>query len=468
MMFHRNRAGAVLIIAAAWTAILAAIAAAALGIIQRHHRHAYQIASWHAALGAAESGVDMAVTELRKSLRGGTSWVGWTQTTGPSGATYTSNVMLRPGEAGQRAWVVVQVDAPPGLLSPTGDQWYRVRSFGYAEVPGGAVATGEDVDRKLRKIDFRVDRLTGASVADPRAFRVVEAIVKPIGAFRVAMLGGTSLDLSNLDVAVDSYDSMDPDKSTDGYYDPAKRQKHGDIATNGVTLDAANAHIFGSAATNGGEVLNASNVTGEIQNDFYQELLPVMRPTMVAEPGSPTTVRDNTTLTAKAGAPAQFILSDIHLNYDQVLHIKGAGDGSDTYAQIVVNGNLRIRGNSQIVIDPGVHVRVFVAGNATLTGRGVSNPGAPINFQFYGMDRPPGEPPGSLQIADTGSFRGAVYAPNYDIQLTGGDSADSFFGGFVGRSVRLSNVQTLHYDEALATAGLISDYRVVSWMEQVR
>jgi hypothetical protein len=124
-----------------------------------------------------------------------------------------------------------------------------------------------------------------------------------------------------------------------------------------------------------------------------------------------------------------------------------------------------LSGQGQVILDPGVHLRLFVGGNADLTGNGVSNPNNPLNFQLYGLERAPGDSPGSMNISGNGGFRGAAYAPNYDIEMVGGGNSDSIFGGFVGRTIRMTGGQAVHYDEALGSGGLISDYRVVSWFE---
>ncbi len=63
---------------------------------------------------------------------------------------------------------------------------------------------------------------------------------------------------------------------------------------------------------------------------------------------------------------------------------------------------------------------------------------------------------------------GAVYAPNYDIEMKGGGSSDSIFGAFVGNTVFMNGVQSVHYDEALADGGLIADFKIVSWFEDER
>jgi hypothetical protein len=70
-----------------------------------------------------------------------------------------------------------------------------------------------------------------------------------------------------------------------------------------------------------------------------------------------------------------------------------------------------------------------------------------------------------MKISGNGGYRGTVYAPNYDLEMVGGGNGDSIFGAFIGRSVRMTGVQSVHYDEALGDGGLISDYKVVSWFE---
>ena len=75
------------------------------------------------------------------------------------------------------------------------------------------------------------------------------------------------VDLKNQNIVVDSYDSTDPTKSTNGLYDAAKRQENGDIATDGQLIEAGNAQIHGDVATNAGTVSGAANITGVERTD---------------------------------------------------------------------------------------------------------------------------------------------------------------------------------------------------------
>ncbi len=473
-----------MIIALMFLGILMAVGGATFMGVQGRYRQVHQNATWQEALLASESGIDLAVNEMRKGLYAPDSaWTEWSNDPNASGGTapqlisadasyYTSKVLLREGEGGQRSFCKISVDAPAFLRDSTGEQWYRVRSLGVANVPGGAVAAGDKTDLRLRKFDLRYDRRTGAQVL-PQATRLIEAIVKPVGTFRLALMGIKGIDMNNENILVDSYDSRDPAKSTNGFYDPLKFQMNGNIATNGNLIEAGNAHIYGSASTNGGTVLNSTNVTGDIRTDFYQEIFSVTRPNVVRDTGTPTTVTGSTTIAAAAGTPRQIIVSQINLSGTNTLRISGASDGSATYAQIIVDGDVSLSGQAQIVLDPGVHVRMFVAGDADMTGNGVLNPNSPLNLQIYGLDRPKnpdGSPvdPGILKVAGNGGFRGTVYAPSYNVTMVGGGSSDSIFGSFVGWRVTMTGVQAVHYDESLGDGGLISDYKVVSWFEDTR
>ena len=481
---HRAaRQGSTILIALAFLAILFAAGAVTFNLLQIRYRQAHQTASWQEALLASEGGIDLAVNEMRKELWDPThAWEGWSDTpitglpTSETGAVYyTSNILLREGEGGQRSYSKVSVDAPEFLIDKSGEQWYRVRSLGIADISGGGVVAGDKLDLRLRKFDLKMDRrVPGAKVLKPQATRLIEAIVKPVGTFRLALFGVKTVNMNNANIVVDSYDSRDPNKSTGGFYDVAKRQETGDIATNGKLLDAGSAHIYGDAATNaGGTVLNASNVSGEIRDDFYQDTFAVKRPDVSATPGTPNAITTAITIDATPDDPIQVIVSQIRLSGPETIRIKGAADGSPTYAQITVNGDMSLTGNSQLVIDPGVRVRFFIQGDAEIAGNGVTNPNSPLNLQFYGLDRAvntDGSPvtPGTMKIAGNGGFRGTVYAPTYNVTMVGGGTTDSIFGSFIGWSVGMTGIQSVHYDEALSDSGLIADYKVVSWFEDTR
>ncbi len=481
--------GSALVLALITTAVLGSLAGTAFLVVQNKSRVVHQAASWKEALLTAEGGVEMAMTEIRRDLlQPGTAWDGWDRSADPlvgevedpgiggsSSMTYSlsSRALLRKGEGGQRSWAEVSVDAPLCLKDRTGEQWYRIRSRGVAEISGGARASGDKQDRQLRRYNMLRDSRTGKALARPQATRTIEAIAKPVGAFRLALFGLSTVNLTSQNVLVDSYDSRDSTKSTNGRYDALKRQENGDIATNGQLLEAGGAQVHGDAMTNGGTVLNSNNVTGEIRTDFFQEVFLVTKPDTEPDPFTPSAINGTTTILAKPGTPSSYQFSTINMAGSNTLHIQGAEDGSPTYCQIVVTGDIKLSGQAQITQGPNVFVRIFLVGDGDITGNGIANPNSPLHFQLYGCDRPKnpdGTPAstGNLKIAGNGGLCGSVYAPNYAVEVKGGGNSDNLFGAIVGKTVLMNGVTSIHYDEALADGGLISDFKIVSWFEDER
>jgi hypothetical protein len=495
LLHFRRRSGAALVTALACSAIILGIGYTTYQSIQTKYRSIHQTASWKEALLTAEGGVEMAMNEIRKTLYDApNAFAGWEKSADEIAAASTapgatagnmtywmsSNAILREGEGGLESWARVTVDAPRSLVDRRGEKWYRIRSLGIADLPGPTMVAGEKQDLRLRKYDFLIDRRSGRNLAKPQASRpqasrMLETIAKPVGAFPLAVLGVGSVDMNNHNIQIDSYDSRDAAKSTNGGYDPAKRQESGDVGTNGKVINAGGAHIYGDVYTNKGTVLGAENVSGDVINDFYKEIIPVQRPKTVADSGTPLFVTGGATFVATPDVPSNYQLSSLTLNgANDVLYISGAADKSDTYCQIVVTGDINVTGgNAQIKLAPGVHVRIFVQGNATIAGTGFINPNSPLALQIYGCDRPKladGSPAsyGTMKIAGNGGFCGAVYAPNYNLEIVGGGTGQNIFGAFVANTVFMNGVQAIHYDEALADGGLITDYRIVSWFEDER
>lgn len=485
-VLHHRQSATALLLTLMIGLVLAAVAGTGFRLLQNRYRIVHQAASWQEALLSAEAGVDLALNQMRLSLADpDAAWTDWQTVEGASAAEVTvkfsSTVLFRTGEGGTQSFAKIQVDAPASLKDESNEQWYRIRSTGVSQVPGSTEVAGDKADLRLRKLDLTTDHRTQEPVSSPQVSRVIEAIVKPVGTFRLALMGVKSINLNNHNIRTDSFDSRYEDKSTNGRYVLAKAQANGNIATNASVLYAGNAQIHGTASVGGtfaegSEVLKPTNVTGGVRDQFFQEILTVKAPNVTPVAGSPSQVNGTTTLMASADASA-YILSSINLSGQNTLRIQGASDGvSKRYAVIVVTGNVSLSGQAAIILDPGVFVSIFVKGDTDITGQGVTNPwpNRAANFQYYGVDRPKlsngsDAPPGTIKIAGNGSFTGAVYAPNFNVEMKGGGSDNtSIVGSFLGNTVFMNGVQQVHYDEALADGGLISDYKVVSWFEDAR
>lgn len=465
-LINKNQ-GSALVTALIFAIVLAVIGGSTLTLMNNRYLQANQTATWQDALSSAESGIDTAVNELRKGIYApSTAWSGWTKDS-TGNLKFTTNVVLREGEGGNRSWAEITVDTPSYLKDSSGEQWYRVKSLGIAELSGRRYVAGNDADLNLRKYDLNYDRRKNGTVSNPRATRMVESIIKPVGAFRLALLAGDKIDMNNHNIVVDSYDSREPGlkSNASGFYDVLKRQENGDIATNGILIDAGSAHIYGDASTNGGTVLNSSNITGEIRSDFYQELFDVNKPTLNPNSTSvPSSITKGVVLQANEGTPSNYSFTTVKLTASEKMLIKGVA-GKETYINILVNGEVSLSGSSQIVLEPNVFVRFFVTDDTNFSGNGISNPGSPINMQIYGVKNSSNP---TIKVAGNGGIRASVYAPSYNVDLVGGGTTDSIFGAFVGNQIRMTGIQAVHYDEALGDTGLISDFKMVSWFEDTR
>ena len=484
---HSRAEGSVLI----WTILVITIlslgAAELLRIVSSKYHSALHTATWQEALLAAESGVDLAIRELRKSLHPGANgaWEGWTSVPGDGVVSHGLTTIPNAGLAGTPMTIDVNVDAPASLRDQTNSwQYYRIRTVGTMPITGPARGSGSREDARLRKLSLRWDRFTNGvlnsqAVDSPRVSRRVEAIVRPVSSFDQAVISLGALNLNDANIVIDSYDSRDPNKSRPnpddpngpGLYDPAERQENGNIATNGNLINAGNAYIFGSVATNAGTISGAANVTGTQRTDFYQDLIPVGAPVWPSINSSVATVYGNTNLTANSvegAADSRYRLSSVVLAGHETLRLTGNADGSPTYIELYVTGDISSTGNSQIVVDPGVKAKIYFAGDVKVSGNGLVNKNnQPGDLQMFGIT-PADNSSRTVELGGNGLLTAAVYAPAYDVHINNAGTAGTAVGSFVGKTFKMTGVTDLHYDEALSAGGKVTSYKIVSWFEDVR
>src|SRR5436305_10783113 len=277
-----KKAGSVLVWTVLVIAMLSLIAVETLRLVTAKYQNALQTSTWQEALLAAESGIDVAIVELRKSLYPSPKHAseGWDKQPGNNETGYELTTIPNAGLNGTPMTIETSVDAPSQLIDLTNSwQYYRIRTVGTIPITGPARASDNPQDTKLRRLSLRWERFTNGILTPhlltaPQVSRRVEAVVRPVSAFDQAIMSVGVVDLTNQNIVVDSYDSGDPTKSTNGLYDVAKRQENGDVATDGQLIDAGNAQIFGDVATNAGTARGAANITGIERTDFYQEPIP--------------------------------------------------------------------------------------------------------------------------------------------------------------------------------------------------
>ena len=67
------------------------------------------------------------------------------------------------------------------------------------------------------------------------------------------------------------------------------------------------------------------------------------------------------------------MLSAITLK-SKVLTLAGNANGSTTYVEIHVTGDISVTGNGQITVAPGVHATIYFDRNLDIAGNGILNP----------------------------------------------------------------------------------------------
>jgi len=474
-----TKTGSVLVWTVLVITMLSLIAVETLRLVTVKYQNALQTSTWQEALLAAESGIDLAIVELRKSLypQPNHAWDGWNNPPGNEVTGYELTTVPNAGLNGTPMTIETNVDAPTQLIDPTNSwQYYRIRTVGTIPITGPARTSDNPQDTKLRRLSLRWERFTNGILTPrlltaPQVSRRVEAVVRPVSAFDQAIMSVGVVDLTNQNIVVDSYDSTDPTKSTNGLYDPAKRQENGDIATDGQLIEAGNAQIYGDVATNAGTVSGAANITGVERTDFYQEPIPVGAPSWSTWNSSPSLVTGTTTINAdatKGSAASRYTLSSISLSGNKTLTVAGNPNGSQTYIEIYVTGDISVSGTGQIVVQPGVTATIYFAGNVDISGNGVLNSNnQPSDLMLYGI-QPPTDTSEHVSIGGNSQITASVYAPGHDVTVNGGGTNGHVYGSVVGKTVTMTGVSNLHYDERLGATGVVNNYKIVSWFEDNR
>jgi hypothetical protein len=250
---------------------------------------------------------------------------------------------------------------------------------------------------------------------------------------------------------------------------------HGDVATDGVLIAAGDAHIYGNVSTNGGIVTGVANITGEIRDDYYQDIPSVTAPNWLVY--TPAIVRSNTTLTASpVKGVARYKMSDITLSGNNALTLQvAAGSTAVNYIELWVDGSVSMSGNASILVAKNLVVSIYVAGNTDIGGNGIDNLAStgsnnyerPSNMLIYGI-QPAAGVSQSFKMNGNAAVEASVYAPDADVEIKGGGSSGIFSGSAIGKTIYMNGVTDAHYDEALKKMGMIMGYRIVSWLEDSR
>jgi len=124
-------------------------------------------------------------------------------------------------------------------------------------------------------------------------------------------------------------------------------------------------------------------------------------------------------------------------------------DGSMIEGKLIIDADfllaidsLRIMGGGSIVINPGVHVTLYITQELRSMGGGIVNDSkVSSQLRIYG-----GADCDQIEIGGTPDFYGVVYAPNANIDCNG---TGNIYGSLVGDTVRVVGTPIIYYDVAL-------------------
>ena len=452
-----------------------------LNCTARYNVSSNQVRGWKEALQAAEAGGDIAYNEIRKTvLDPSNAFAGWTQ----SGTTY-SNSAVTLGTDNMSTNSVVDVFYYDVF---TGNPWYRVRTKGIAPVRGlkrtgmdDRMITGSRGDSILRKIDFNYDHFiatygpngdgvgkTLVPVPRPQVTRRIEQIAGAITPFEAAIKCiGTFYGLGDA-ALIDSYDSRNGPYhfAANNPSDPV----YGDSRTGNVEIETAVATIrgwvYGDVATNGGSIVRSQYITGTIDNNvpfnvapFYlPRNLPLPQPSPTTVSGGPVTITPPTYGTA--ANPTFYLLSTV----TDRLNVNAFGNAQKTYVAVHVTGDIT-GNNCSFDIKPNVQLKIFVDGNIDIKARDMINEsGIAANLQYYAIS-PPNGTPQHININPPGNFAAVFYAPGADLTINGNPDLT---GAVVCKTFYANGNVMWHYDRELGQEGDAVDYRIASYVEDIR
>ena len=415
-------------------AVTSTVLVAVVTMVAQEHRTLARSATWNAALPIAEAGLEEAMSHMRQVGLGNRVANGWT--------LYGTNVVLTRARTDGSYTVSISPATPP-VVTTRGKVWCD--------------SANQYIERTIR--------------ANTKG---ISLFMNALSAKRRITLAGTA--------SVDSYDSTDPNYSTNGAYIVSRRKARGDVATNESTPGAidfgGNATVYGKVATGPAGTVTLSNPnnvkvgseahvtsgTG-IQAGYYTKDMNVSFPN-VEEPyvwgynsaGLATSpiyyppLMVGTTNYNAHFASGNYSLSTINIPNSAKWLISGT-------VQLYVSANVSIQG--ELVILPGASLQIFVrSGVIAFAGNGVRNDtGFAGNLGIWGMPAVT-----DVNMTGTGTFVGTIYAPHARIYLAGSGSGREVMGAIVGNNVDASGNYKLHYDEALQNTGL-RNLTVVSWKE---
>jgi hypothetical protein len=528
--YVQNENGSAILCAMCAILILSVISAnVLLNCTTRYNVTAKQVNAWRDALVAAEAGGDIAFAEARKTFVSPQTQFtanGWSSTDSSSGPwTYTmSNGIGSSGSLSATATI-------DNFTTVDGYRCYRIRSVGTARVFGlrrtgmddtpmrvgssfGATGVRGGGDSIVRKIDFNYDhfiatygdgdgnnkRVVGVPTdanGQPIAqvTRRIELIAVPILPVNGAIKTSGSFYGPGSAGVIDSFNSSNgpynPNIALGGnplpqYYSDSR---DGNVVCGSSSFTSLTGDIYGNVTTDGATLRSTRYIHGTVDNNVPVILSPqpmvTPPPSRQYEASSPASITPPTnnpncggnSPNSWANAPWYLYseLKDVTVN-----PVKVNSTARETYVNIVVNGDVK----TNLTVNQGANVRIYFTGNVdikvsnfknsnvdgtamlNIDGTASTNRSASAHVQFYGVNpTSPATQTINLDANGKPTIEAFWYAPGADF-ISKGNIV--MLGAVICKSFYENGDCNFHYDKALAGLMAPNDYRVASYVEDVR
>ncbi len=180
---------------------------------------------------------------------------------------------------------------------------------------------------------------------------------------------------------------------------------------------------------------------------------------------------------ASDGVGEVFVNGNFSMGGSSIVRIQAPSTpGEGVPVRLFVDGDMTLGGGSQLIIEPGAALEVYVTGRVNLGGGLVNQNAAPtmtiveggspviiptfsIFSSFAGHD--------GVRIGGSTQIYASVYAPRTDVSVIG---SGGLYGAVRGSSVDVTGAGGIHYDEALGEGrtGVVTEggsARVTRWRE---
>jgi choice-of-anchor A domain-containing protein len=180
-----------------------------------------------------------------------------------------------------------------------------------------------------------------------------------------------------------------------------------------------------------------AGVTGKCYPSLIKNKTPAIKvPKALLEMASSGTITSSATISSSA-------------KYDSINLTGGDPNGSEVITvdaknvEIYVIGDIILGNNDELQILPGASLTIYLGGNLTVDNGGAINNQTmdAKQLKIYGLDTCT-----SIDFKNSGTFYGALYAPNADILLRNGAQV---YGAMVGKSFTQVVSGNFHYDMSL-------------------